>query len=184
MTTNDHLYLYWYLYLLFGIPIVGILIIAFFTSPIMGNWRVYKLIPTLFRKLELTKINWEIITIKNSNVLIEFNIETSRIQAYNTKDSTQYVFTKCESSTYFKQERWKCFELIYKSFDNNTTYEVIYNLLKSEFNVIEKVSKKTNETNNDKIKQDKRKKTKKNPQKKSPAKRTVKNKKDERIIDF
>ena len=177
--TKDYIYLYW----LFGFPVFTLLILAFFTSPIMGNWRVYKLIPTLFRKLEYTKATWETITIKNSNVLIEFNIETSRIQAYNTKDSTQYVFTKCESSTYFKQKRWKCFEHIYKSFDNNTTYESIYNLLKSEFNIIEKVSKKTKETDNDKTKQDKRKKQRKTT-KKSSTRQSIKRQKDERIIDF
>jgi len=129
------------------------------------DFGIIKLLPLLWDKKIYSNVDIRTVSLQNENVLIEyyFSMGNKKIHCYNLKDFEQQIWTKAESSVYFAQKRFDYFKFLCENFDDEIDYEKINETLKKHFNVIE------NKTKN---------------KEKSSKKRIVKNKKDERIIDF
>ena len=157
------------LYLPFILPLIVFFIFLIVVIIANIDFGIIKLLPLLWDKKIYSNVDIRTISLKNENVLIEyyFSMGNKKIHCYNLKDIEQQIWTKAESSRYFAQKRLDCFSFLCENFDDEIDYEKVSETLKKHFNIIENKFK-----------------TKEKTAKKSLAKRTVKNKKDERIIDF
>lgn len=153
------------LYLPFILPLIMFFILWIVVIITNIDFGIIKLLPLLWDKNIYSNVNIRTVSLKNENVLIEyyFSMGNKKIHCYNLKDIEQQIWTKAESSRYFAQKRFDCFSFLCENFDDEIDYEKVRETLKKHFNVIENKSKN---------------------KEKSSKKRTIKNKKDERIIDF